>query len=82
MASDDDVLKRVKSLVEEEHVLRGEAPGPGGAAADERLRLAQLERELDQCWDLLRQRQALRASGRDPGDATVRPVEQVEKYLG
>ena len=38
--------------------------------------------ELDQCWDLLRQRRALRETGRDPGDAHLRPPEVVEKYIG
>jgi len=35
---------------------------------------------LDQCWDLLRQRRALREAGRDPGAADVRRPEVVERY--
>jgi hypothetical protein len=35
---------------------------------------------LDQCWDLLRQRRALRGAGRDPDEAHVRPAKVVENY--
>ena len=38
--------------------------------------------ELDQLWDLLRQRRALRAAGRNPDDARMRDSETVERYLG
>jgi hypothetical protein len=38
--------------------------------------------ELDQCWDLLRQRRALREFGRDPGEAQIRGPKIVEKYQG
>jgi hypothetical protein len=40
-----------------------------------------LEIQLDQCWDLLRQRRALRETGQDPDQAGVRPPDQVEGYL-
>ena len=39
-----------------------------------------LKVELDQCWDLLRQRRALREFGEDPNHAKVRPASVVEKY--
>jgi hypothetical protein len=41
---------------------------------------ASLEVELDQCWDLLRQRRARREFGQDPNDARVRPASVVERY--
>jgi hypothetical protein len=47
----------------------------------EHARLAHLETELDQCWDLLRQRRARVAAGQDPTEATVRPASEVEGYL-
>jgi hypothetical protein len=50
--------------------------------SEENKRLRQLEIELDQCWDLLRQRRALRETGGDPRDAAVRPANEVEGYLG
>jgi hypothetical protein len=43
--------------------------------------LAAIEVELDRCWDLLRQRRALRNAGADPDDATVRDSATVEGYL-
>jgi hypothetical protein len=73
---DDDILARVRDLVAEEHALR-----QAGVHDEERSRLAGLEAQLDQCWDLLRQRQALRASGGAPDSARVRPVDEVESYL-
>jgi hypothetical protein len=45
-------------------------------------RLKELQVELDQCWDLLRQRRALAETGGNPDDAHVRPPEVVEKYIG
>ena len=47
---------------------------------EERRQLADVEIELDQCWDLLRQRRALREFGEDPSRARVRPEEVVENY--
>jgi DNA-binding transcriptional regulator PaaX len=73
MATDEDIFSRIKALVDEEHALAGTAD----AAAHRR----DLEQRLDQCWDLLRQRQARREFGADPRDAHVRPVEEVEGYL-
>ena len=73
---DGQVLGRIKKLVEEEEVLWGEANPP----ADRAKRLEAIRVELDQCWDLLRQRRALREFGNDPERAKVRPPEIVEKY--
>jgi hypothetical protein len=39
-----------------------------------------LKVELDQCWDLLRQRRALREFDQDPDKAKVRPPSVVENY--
>ena len=52
----------------------------GNASEADRRRLAEIEVSLDQCWDLLRQRRALRDAGRDPGAAAARPPEVVERY--
>ena len=84
--SDDDpervLLRQVAELVEREHVLRQQLGDPQDQdRITDRAALRSLEEELDQCWDLLRQRRARRAVHRDPGDAHVRPVEQVENYL-
>jgi hypothetical protein len=74
--SDADIHRTITDLVQEEHRLRS-----GQISAEARERLAHLEESLDQCWDLLRQRQALRESGADPEQAHSRPVGEVEGYL-
>jgi hypothetical protein len=91
VAKDQDILGQVNDLVAEEKELRAklqrreidqseEHLGPRPDEVRERLRA--LEVQLDQCWDLLRQRRALRETGGDPGDAHVRPADEVEGYLG
>lgn len=76
-----DVLGRIQELVEAEHLLRARFGRGEVADEEEHARLVSLEKQLDQCWDLLRQRRARAAAGQDPADAQVRPAEQVERYL-
>ncbi|MCA0144829.1 DUF2630 family protein [Blastococcus sp. LR1] len=74
---ENDILTRIHSLVDEEHKLR-----EGSEHTDDtRARMSKLEADLDQCWDLLRQRRAKRQYGEDPDDAETRPEPQVESYL-
>lgn len=77
-----DILERIKALVEEEHGLRegSQAAQAGGTGAPDILRLQQVEEQLDQCWDLLRQRRAKKDYGENPDEAEVRPVSEVEGY--
>ena len=49
---------------------------------EEHARLRDVEVELDQCWDLLRQRQAKQEFGQDPDTAQVRDARTVEGYQG
>ena len=82
--SDESILNRIESLVDEEHrLLRREQDDASDedALAGDRGRLEQVSVELDRCWDLLRQRRARRRAGEDPDEATVRDEETVEKYL-
>lgn len=72
MTTDDDIFTRIKTLVDEEHALTGD---------DAAERRRQLEVQLDQCWDLLRQRQARREFGESADGAQVRPADEVEGYL-
>jgi hypothetical protein len=44
------------------------------------MRLVELERERDRCWDLLRQRRAKRDAGLDPDSAEARDADTVESY--
>jgi hypothetical protein len=69
----------IEQLVAEEHELWARESA-GNASDADRQRLQQLEVSLDQCWDLLRQRRALRDAGRDPDAASLRPPEIVERY--
>ena len=74
-AEDQSVLNVIQQLAAEEHRLYEHK-----ALTDaDRARLTKINIELDQCWDLLRQRQALRDAGRNPDEAHVRPPEVVEK---
>jgi len=73
---DKPVRHHIEELVQEEHRLR-EHPS---LTDRDRSRLQAIQVELDQCWDLLRQRRALREFGQDPDQAHVRPAEIVENY--
>jgi len=81
-AADKDALARIHDLVAEEKTLREQLHHGDISASEEHERLRRVEIELDQCWDLLRQRRALRETGGDPGEARVRPPDEVEDYLG
>ncbi len=74
--SDKPVLGRIDELVKEEERFYAQ----GELTAGDRKRLGEVKVELDQCWDLLRQRRALREFGEDPNQAKVRPPNIVENY--
>jgi hypothetical protein len=73
---DQSVLRHIDQLVKEEERLYGKS----GLTDDDQVRLKKLKVELDQCWDLLRQRRALREFGEDADKAKVRPARIVESY--
>ena len=74
--TDATVLGHIEKLVHEEQKLYGR----NDLDDHGQVRLEAIRVELDQCWDLLRQRRALRDSGQDPNRAHVRPASVVEKY--
>ena len=76
---DRQVIERIGALVDEEHELERGA-GPDGLDPEADARRRDIEIALDQCWDLLRQRRARRATGADPDEAAVRPPDVVERY--
>jgi hypothetical protein len=76
---DSQIHGTIEQLVAEEHEL-WQRESAGEAAEADRQRLQELKVSLDQCWDLLRQRRALRSSGLDPDQADVRPADVVEHY--
>jgi hypothetical protein len=76
--TDKSVLNYIERLVTEEKELYTKSD----MSDAQRTRLTTINVELDQCWDLLRQRRALREFGRDPDEAEVRPAKVVENYKG
>jgi hypothetical protein len=81
--SDESIAAQIERLVAEEHDLRRQEQADSQdveALESDRGRLRDVEIELDRCWDLLRQRRALRGAGGDPDDAQVRNAGTVEHY--
>jgi hypothetical protein len=74
--TDKTVLSHIDQLVKEEERLYGK----GQLSVDDQKRLAELKVELDQYWDLLRQRRALQEFGENPDKAKKRPAKIVENY--
>ena len=81
MTDDLDIRHRINALVGEEKSLREQLSTGAIGADEEHARLRAIETQLDQCWDLLRQRDALRNAGENPDAAAVRPGDVVENYL-
>src|SRR4029077_7200720 len=81
--SDESIAARIDKLVTEEKELRGreqqDRDDDDSLEAD-RERLRAVEVELDQCWDLLRQRKAKEEFNQDPDDAEARSPGTVENY--
>jgi hypothetical protein len=75
---DRQILEQIEKLVEEERGLREQPKSELGE--EEHARLESLQVALDQCWDLLRQRRALREFGEDPDQAHARDATTVERY--
>ncbi len=82
MTTDQGIHEHITALVAEEKALREQLTHGEVTKSDEHARLGKLEVELDQAWDLLRQRKALRDTGKSADDAAERSAEVVEKYLG
>jgi hypothetical protein len=80
LVDDSTLLTHINELVDEEKTLRATHRGQG-LVGDDRRRLETIERQLDQCWDLLRQRRAREEYGEDPNAAAQRPANEVEGYL-
>lgn len=75
-----EILRHITGMVEDEKRLRASVAAGETDPATERAQLAALERELDQCWDLLRQRRAKAEFGENPDEARARPTGEVEGY--
>jgi Protein of unknown function (DUF2630) len=78
--TDLPLFQRINELAtEEEHLWERAADGGGLSTADQE-RLEEIKVQLDQCYDLLHQREARRAAGLNPDEAEVRPADVVERY--
>jgi len=77
---DQDIQARIRQLIEEEQTLREPIINDQEEAEERAGKLKRLEQELDQCWDLLRQRRAKAHAQEDPSEAELRPVDEVEDY--
>ena len=76
---DEQVIARITALADEERRLE-EGHAGDGLSDEDHARLQAIRDHLDQLWDLLRQRRALRDAGQDPDRAAERPVDTVEGY--
>jgi hypothetical protein len=84
---DEQVQARIEELEQEERRLRRDESEAAAAEGRERVaadakRLEAVRIELDQLWDYLRQRRALRDAGQDPDGAQMRDAGTVERYIG
>ncbi|WP_405014323.1 DUF2630 family protein [Kitasatospora sp. NBC_01539] len=79
-STDRRILDRIGEMVAAERELRDLLADGRIDPESEQRRLRELEAELDQCWDLLRQRRARADAGDDPDQAAVRSVEEVARY--
>jgi hypothetical protein len=79
--SDESIAARIEALVNEEQELRSREPSDSSEALEaDAARVRAIEVELDVCWDLLRQRRALREAGANPDRAEPRDPDTVERY--
>ncbi|MEO6834696.1 MAG: DUF2630 family protein [Candidatus Tumulicola sp.] len=76
---DTQIREHIEQLVAEEHRLL-EHGDKGTLTPDDHARLESLEVQLDQFWDLLRQRRARKSAGQDPNAAHLRSEGTVEHY--
>jgi hypothetical protein len=77
---DQQVLSRIDDLVQEEEQLLHRHEGEGSLSPAEHTRMEELKVQLDQAWDYLRQRRALRQYGENPDEASSRDSDTVEGY--
>jgi hypothetical protein len=78
---DKEILTSIDDLIKTEHDLRSRLSAGELTSEQEHEQLRAVEEQLDQCWDLLRQRRARREFGEDPSGSATRPANEVEDYL-
>jgi len=78
---DKEIFRTIGDLIDTEHDLRARLAAGELTSEQEHEQLRAVEEQLDQCWDLLRQRRARREFGEDPSGLAARPAGEVEGYL-
>jgi len=78
---DKEIFRNIGDLINTEHDLRARLAAGELTSEQEHEQLRAVEEQLDQCWDLLRQRRARREFGEDPSGLAARPASEVEGYL-
>jgi len=78
---DKEIFSTIDDLINTERDLRARLAAGELTSEQEHEQLRTVEEQLDQCWDLLRQRRARREFGEDPSGSTARPAGEVEGYL-
>jgi hypothetical protein len=78
---DKEIFRTIGDLIDTEHDLRARLAAGELTSDEEHEQLRAVEEQLDQCWDLLRQRRARREFGEDPSGLAARPASEVEGYL-
>ena len=73
---DNSVISHITKLTEREEHLYGKE----NLTDDDIKELHRVKSELDQYWDLLRQRRAMRDSGRNPNNAEMRSSDTIDNY--
>ena len=78
---DKEIYGTIGDLIDTERDLRARLAAGELTSDQEHEQLRVVEEQLDQCWDLLRQRRARREFGEDPSGSAARPASEVEGYL-
>ncbi len=80
MPSDEQITEVIERLEQERETLRSREGADDPTLEADAARVEQIRVELDQLWDLLRQRRALRDAGQNPDQAHERSPDIVERY--
>jgi uncharacterized protein DUF2630 len=80
MPSDEQIQSVIERLENEREEIRRREGASDPNLAQDSERLEEIRLELDQLWDLVRQRKALRDAGEDPNKAHERSRGTVENY--
>jgi len=78
---DKEIFRTIDDLINTERDLRARLAAGELTSEQEHEQLRMVEEQLDQCWDLLRQRRARREFGEDPSGSSARSASEVEGYL-